>query len=718
MKTDQITPTEDSILTGANEIQKKAITTPGSLLLLAGAGSGKTKVLSSRVVWTLKKGHQKSSIMAVSFTNKSAKEMTARISKMLESEFPEFSPNNDSFSKKKQFSNTDGLTIGTFHSICHQMLRESAKKIGIDPSFHLVDDDDQKSIIKRIIAALNIKPTDMDDAGLDIKAVINFIGQTKAAGGAQSIPSSTSRMLISFYEAYDEVLSREGAMDFADLILKTNEALSQNIGSIRDHYRAKFKFLLVDEFQDTNPEQYKFLQLVKSNECELFAVGDDDQSIYAFRGADANNMHEFVNNMADGKIIRMEQNYRSTGHILDAANSVIDHNEGRIGKSLFTDAGKGHLVTVKGLETSDLEATIVANQIKALVDQKVEPNEIAVLYRSSAQAAAIEQALIKRAVPYVVYSGTRFFDRKEIKDVLSYLRLSANEKDDTAFVRSHNMPPRRLGPSYLERIRERSNQKDIPLMTATIELARESGLTQSGHDQKLWNFVNIIEECQISLTNIDGTDKPLGAYIKEVLEYSGLLDHYRNDIDKATNKKDKEDAENRVANLEQLVDLSQSFSDDCLQKKQTSAMLLDFMAMFTLEDGSKNSTNNKRAVVLSTIHSAKGLEFDHVYMVGVEENLLPHARSVNEDKTENNNLMVEEERRLMYVGMTRARKNLMVTFAEKRRQFGEVAETKPSVFITEIDSDACLIDNKTKLMLEAIDEKPSFRKQSFKPRKY
>lgn len=632
---------QDPILAGLNKEQYRAVTTPGSMLVLAGAGSGKTRVLSSRVAYNIRNGIPEDRILSVTFTNKAAREMRGRIAAMMGQDLP-------------------NLWVGTFHGICNQMLREFGRRIDVDPNFHILDTTDQAAMIKRILKEMSITTDDLKIRSESFASVVSGINKIKEDGG---LAPGAKGLIEEVYVKYLNTCKREGAMDFSDLLIKTNEALSGNVAGMRDHYRDRFQRILVDEFQDTNPEQFKWLSLIKSPEAELFAVGDDDQSIYAFRGADPASMSKFLSGSAAGNIIRLEQNYRSTGNILEAANGVIAQNEGRIGKTLRTDAGSGNKVNVCQFENDLQEANYIARQIKDLLNDGVPHHEVAVLYRSNFQSATLEKEMLKNGVPYVIHGGTRYFERQEVKDVVAYLRLSIKPNDNGAFARVVNLPPRGLGARSIAPIFDTANAAELSFMEVAIAEARATR-------GKIQGFTDLIEEIQIAMEMMDLPD-----WITYVIEVTGLEAMYAKE----------EDGESRVKNIGELVSLARRYVNEQVVKPANAAeAIADFLSTFTLEDAPPEDShqNRKKAVTLMTIHSSKGLEFEHVFLNGVEQGSIPHVNSLDEPGG------VEEERRLMYVAITRAKKQLTLSLSENRMIYGTIESREPSQFLEELPEHA------------------------------
>lgn len=658
----------DDLLAGLNPEQYKAVTTKGNMLVLAGAGSGKTKVLSTRIASLMQNDRvDQAAILAVTFTNKAAKEMRGRISKMC---------NNDPLK---------ALWVGTFHGICNQILREYGRKLGIDPNFHILDEADQQSMVKRLVKEMGITNDLLKNTyGETISGLCSKIMSIKESG--QEVRQDKSLLVEVFYK-YHDACRREGAMDFADLMLKVNRAMSNNTAGILDHYRDRFKYILVDEFQDTNPEQFKWLSFMKAPEAEIFAVGDDDQSIYSFRGADPAAMMKFLDKVAGGNIIRLETNYRSTSNILAAANGVINNNSGRIGKELRTPASSGSRIQVLEFESDHLESGFIAKTIKDLLAAGEAHHEIAILYRSNHQSSSLERAMLNHQVPYIIHGGTRFFERQEVKDVLAYIRLAYKNNDDNAFMRVVNNPPRGIGAKTIDPILEVASQESRPALDVAVDDA------YMNPNSKFKQFVDLITEIDVAMHKLTLPD-----FVEYVIERSGLLDMYK--------KGNESESESRLNNIGEIINLALRHMQDISSEPVNAYDALgEFLTTFTLEDAPEGShQNKKKAVTLMTIHASKGLEFNHVFINGVEEGQLPHKNNMETD------FGVEEERRLMYVAITRARKGLNICHSSTRRVYGQEEEREPSRFISEIPTAVC--DYR---FFEAAESRPAFGGQRPNP---
>ena len=616
-----------------NPEQLAAVTLPdGHALVLAGAGSGKTRVLTTRIAWLIKSERvSPGGVLAVTFTNKAAREMTMRLAAMLP-------------------VNPRGLWIGTFHGLSNRLLRTHHQEAGLPREFQILDTQDQLSAVKRVSRALNV-----DEDRFPPRELQYFIAGQKEEGlRPRDVPAADehARRMVELYAAYDEQCQREGVADFAELLLRSYELLKRN-ETLRGHYQQRFQHVLVDEFQDTNRLQYRWLKLFAAPQTGLFAVGDDDQSIYAFRGANVGNLAEFEKEFSRGRVIRLEQNYRSQGNILDAANALISNNRNRLGKNLWTSAGQGDPLRVFEAESDSDEARFVTEEVAALKRDGTRLSAIAVLYRSNAQSRVIEHALFGAGLPYRVYGGLRFFERAEIKHALAYLRLVATPADDNAFLRVANFPPRGIGTRTIEQLQDIAKQKGISLMESLDFSPKGS------------QFKKLIDEICKETANLS-----LQETIEHVTARSGLLEHYKNE---------REGAE-RIENLSELVNAAAAFTEEAreIESGADTSALTAFLTHAALEAGEHQAAEGQDALQLMTVHSAKGLEFDAVFLSGLEEGLFPHEQSVVERDG------LEEERRLAYVAITRARKRLYLSFAQTRMLHGQTRYSLPSRFLEEI----------------------------------
>ncbi len=631
-----------NIISPLNNAQRDAVTAPVQpLLVLAGAGSGKTRVLVHRIAWLIMT--EKASpfgILAVTFTNKAAAEMKGRIETLL-----------DQPSK--------GMWIGTFHSLAHRLLRRHYEQAKLPQTFQVIDSDDQYRIIKRILKSLNL-----DEARWPPRQAQWYINGQKDEGiRARYLPESADphqQQLQKIFKTYEELCERSGLVDFAELLLRAHELLRDN-ADVLWHYRERFKHVLVDEFQDTNTIQYAWLRLLAGEQNHLFVVGDDDQSIYGWRGAKIENIFSFQTDYTNHKVVRLEQNYRSTGNILKAANSLISNNSGRLGKDLWTEGPSGESITLYAAFNEQDEAYFVIEQIRKWVNEGQSRKDIAILYRSNAQSRQFEEKLMATAVPYRVYGGLRFFERSEIKNALAYLRLLSNPNDDPSFERIINIPTRGIGAKTLDDIRLQAQADNISMWQAAQKLGSKSG----GRTQNaLSNFTRLIFQLA---ENTKETE--LYEQVKLVIEQSGLI---------AFHQKEKGDkGEARVENLEELVNAARSFEYEEDNENELNELDL-FLAHASLEAGDAQGDAHEDCVQLMTLHSAKGLEFPKVFLVGFEEGLFPSQQSREDPER------LEEERRLCYVGMTRAMETLYMTYAESRRLYGKENYASPSRFIREI----------------------------------
>jgi len=620
-----------SLLEKLNPEQLAAVTLPDqSALILAGAGSGKTRVLTTRIAWLIQTGRVgPSGLLAVTFTNKAAREMLTRISAMLP-------------------INTRGMWVGTFHGLCNRFLRAHHRDAGLPQLFQILDSQDQLAAVKRVLKALRV-----DEERFPAREAQLFISSAKEEGRRArdiEVTDETTRRLAEIHAAYDEQCQREGVVDFSELLLRTFELLTRN-EILREHYRERFRHVLVDEFQDTNRLQYRWLKLLAGPRTVVFAVGDDDQSIYRFRGANVGNMAEFEHDFSVENVIRLEQNYRSQGHILAAANALIAHNRKRLGKNLWTAAGQGEPVRVYEAQSDGYEANWLTDEVQSLHREGLRFADIAVLYRSNAQSRIIEHALFSNGIAYRVYGGLRFFERMEIKHALAYLRLAANPDDDGAFLRVVNFPARGIGARSLEALQDAAKAGSVSLYRAAAQLTGKAGAA-------LGVFVRLVEELKAETQGL-----PLTETVEVMLERSGLVAHYRAERDGA----------DRVENLGELVNAAAAFTNEAEEQD-----LAAFLAHAALESGENQAAEGTDALQLMTVHSAKGLEFAAVFITGLEEGLFPHEQSVTEDDG------LEEERRLMYVAVTRARTRLYLSSAQTRMLHGQTRYNVVSRFIDEI----------------------------------
>jgi ATP-dependent DNA helicase UvrD/PcrA len=636
------------ILDGLNEAQREAVTAPpGPMLILAGAGSGKTRVLVHRMAWLIQvEDVSPFSVMAVTFTNKAAAEMRGRVEKL-------------------QGVSPSGMWVGTFHGIAHRLLRAHWKEANLPQQFQILDSDDQYRMIRRVLKSL-----ELDEAQWIPRQLQGFINARKDEGlRPQHVDTGADpirQQLVTVYSAYEAACKRAGVIDFAELLLRSLELIRDN-EELHKHYRQRFQHILVDEFQDTNEIQYAWIRLLAADKngrgAQLFVVGDDDQAIYGWRGAKVENILSFSHSNPNTLIIKLEQNYRSTGNILKAANGLINHNEERMGKSLWTDGDDGNPIQLYAAFNEQEEARYVIDRITEHVSNGNPREDIAVLYRSNAQSRVFEEQLMMQSIPYRVYGGLRFFERAEIRDALSYLRLLNNRNDDPAFERVVNQPTRGIGNKTVDTIRETARLADISMWQASLDLIANGSLTARAQNA-LNGFIQLVNKL-----NTESNGVELHEQFEHVIHASGLIDHYA--------KEKGEKAEARVENLEELVSAAKGF-----EYEQDDEAPLDNLTAFlthaALEAGEGQAEAWEDCVQLMTLHSAKGLEFPLVFMVGMEEGLFPHARSAEEEGR------LQEERRLCYVGITRAREQLVLSYAEQRRLYGKDMYPMPSSFIGEI----------------------------------
>lgn len=629
------------LLERLNPEQRAAVTLPAqSALILAGAGSGKTRVLTTRIAWLVSTGQvSPQGILAVTFTNKAAKEMLGRLSAMLP-------------------VNVRGMWIGTFHGLCNRLLRAHHRDAGLPATFQILDSQDQLSAVKRLLKILN-----WDDEKFPPRQLQSFINGAKEQGlRAADIDDSDgyNKKFIEFYQAYDDQCQREGVVDFGELLLRAVELLKRNT-ALRDHYRMRFRHILIDEFQDTNPLQYAWIKELSGEASAVFAVGDDDQSIYAFRGADVANMQHFEREFRVPNLIKLEQNYRSGGHILDAANAMIRNNAQRLGKNLWTEAGEGERLRILEAASDSLEAYWLIDEIRDLIGQGFSRSGIAILYRSNAQSRVIEHTLFNAGIAYRVFGGLRFFERAEIKHALAYLRLMENPHDDTSFLRVVNFPARGIGARSIEALQDRATQQGFSLYAAVPHLDGKAGTLLGG-------FTRMIESMRF-----EGQNLKLDELVGLVIEKSGLIAHYQSE----------KEGRDRVENLQELINAAAVFiseEGESITEDGEIKMppLVGFLTHASLEAGDNQAQEGQDAVQLMTVHSAKGLEFNAVFITGLEEGLFPHENSIAEANG------LEEERRLMYVAITRARQRLYLSLAQTRMLHGQTRYNMRSRFLDEL----------------------------------
>jgi len=632
-----------SILDPLNEAQREAVTAPGiPLLVLAGAGSGKTRVLVHRIAWLMQvEGVPATSLMAVTFTNKAAREMRGRIEEMLG-------------------ISTRGMWFGTFHGLAHRLLRAHHQDAGLPENFQVLDSDDQLRLVKRVMRELQV-----DESRWPPKQVQWFINSNKDEGlrpdHIEDNGDSFTSTMVSLYRAYEKQCRRSGLVDFAELLLRSHELWLQKPELCR-HYQSRFRHMLVDEFQDTNAVQYAWLRVLSGDQVPMTIVGDDDQSIYGWRGARIENIRQFQKDFSNSRVVRLEQNYRSTKTILGAANAVIAHNQGRLGKELWTDGEEGDPIDLYVAFNEQDEANYIADTIAAWAEQGNARSECAILYRSNAQSRVLEESLMRQGTPYRVYGGLRFYDRQEIRNALAYMRLVHYRFDDAAFERVVNLPTRGIGARTLAMVRERAALEGFSLWEATAALLRD-GVLKGKARTGLQGFLDLVEDL-----SVDVDSQPLHHLAERVVHDTGLRDFH--------GRERGEKGQARIENLDELIGATREYQVD-----EGVDPLSEFVAQAALDAGEAQADDDEDSVQLMTLHSAKGLEFPMVFLAGMEEGLFPHGMSAGEPGR------MEEERRLAYVGMTRAMQKLVLSYAESRRLYGQERFNAPSRFIREIPAD-------------------------------
>jgi DNA helicase-2/ATP-dependent DNA helicase PcrA len=637
------------ILDDLNDAQREAVTSsPGHMLVLAGAGSGKTRVLVHRLAWLIQVEHVSPlSTLAVTFTNKAAGEMRQRTQDLLE--VP-----------------TRPMWIGTFHSIAHRLLRMHWREAGLSENFQILDSDDQQRLIRRII-----REEGYDESQWPARQAQWFINARKDEGQRPGSIEHQDHPLtatwVHIYERYEAYCNRAGLVDFAELLLRAHE-LWLNDPQLLEHYRNRMQHILVDEFQDTNTIQYAWIRLLAGDSGKVFVVGDDDQSIYGWRGAKVENVRHFDRDFPDVQTVRLEQNYRSTGNILSAANALIAHNEGRMGKKLWTAGKDGAPIRVYAAFNEQEEARFVVNQIEQWIADGRRAEEAAIVYRTTAQSRLFEEYLMRHSVPYRVYGGLRFFERAEIKDALAYLRLLQNPNDDAAMERVINTPNRGIGQKTLATLRAQSRETGLPIWQASAA-AIEQGVLTGRAQSAVHAFMRLIADMQERMG-----EWTMGNQAQGVIDMSALVSHYE--------KEPREKMESRVENLRELVNACESFVLPAEDEEAGLSPLQSFLSRAALEAGETQGAEWDDCVQLMTLHSAKGLEFPLVFIAGMEDGLFPHQRSIQESGGR-----LEEERRLCYVGMTRAMEQLYLSYAEVRRMFGSESHSRPSRFLDELPAD-------------------------------
>ena len=642
------------ILDSLNEQQRNAVASPANnLLVLAGAGSGKTRVLVHRIAWLIEaEDVSPFSILAVTFTNKAAREMRGRIEELRQQP-------------------TGGMWVGTFHGLAHRLLRSHWKEAGLPEDFQILDADDQLRLIKRLLKTLRI-----DEEKWPAKQCQWYINSQKDEGfrshNIEHLDDDYTKTQLSIYKAYEDACNNGGMIDFGEILLRAHE-LWLNNPKVLSHYQKRFKFILVDEFQDTNSIQYAWVQVLAGANNRMMVVGDDDQSIYGWRGAKIENIQKFNVDFPDSDIVRLEQNYRSTANILNAANELIANNNGRLGKNLWTECDEGDPLSLYEAFNEQDEARFIVDRLQEWSNNGNLRKESAILYRSNAQSRELEDALLRVGMPYLIYGGHRFYERLEIKNALSYLRLVVNRNDDTAVERIINVPVRGIGGRTLDTIRNAARENGDSLWGSCVRCINESILSPRAANSVL-AFLELIDKLESGSSGMELHQKA-----EHVIIQSGLINHHE--------KEGGEKARSRIENLEELVNACSNFDAQELIADEdegidltSNSFLKAFLDQASLDAGDTQASENDDAVQLMTLHSAKGLEFPLVFLAGMEEGLFPHKMSMD------NIAGLEEERRLCYVGITRAKEKLYLSYAESRRLHGDVPLCRPSRFIKEIPS--------------------------------
>lgn len=669
------------LLDHLNDAQREAVSAPATnQLILAGAGSGKTRVLVHRIAWLIQVERVSPySILAVTFTNKAAREMRSRLDEL--------------FHQNNQHINSRAMWVGTFHGLAHRLLKAHWQDAKLPQNFQILDSDDQLRLIKRVYQALNI-----DENKWPHKQAQWYINEQKDEGRRPQHIQETGdpfvRTMLQIYRAYEDDCQRGGMVDFAEILLRAHE-LWLNKPHILEHYRQRFPFILVDEFQDTNSVQYAWLRVLAGKESCVTAVGDDDQSIYGWRGAKIENIQRFSQDFAGTQVYRLEQNYRSTGNILQAANAVIKHNAGRLGKELWTDGDKGEAISLYAAYNEQDEARFIVERIQSWLKQGNKRDSVAILYRSNAQSRVLEEALLREAIPYRIYGGLRFYDRLEIKNAIAYMRLISNRHDDAAFERVINTPTRGIGGKTVDDIRLFARDQGCSLWAATEQmLAHKVFAARAGN--AVQTFLNlIIKLAQDAFAFDDHGEAPaLDEIARMVIEDTGLLLFHQNE------KGEKGQA--RGENLQELITACRAF--DVEENDEGISPLQQFLDTAALDAGETQADEFEEAIQLMTLHSAKGLEFPLVFLAGVEEGLFPHKMSADDPDR------LEEERRLCYVGITRAMQKLFISYAETRRLYGNETFNAVSRFVKEIPP-ACIEEVRLKT---AVTRPVSFQRTASK----
>ncbi len=626
----------EQLLKSLNDQQLEAVNkTEGPLLVLAGAGTGKTKVLTSRIINIINSNlAYPSQILAVTFTNKAASEMKKRIAEIIGDQ-------------------VNNIWVGTFHAICAKILRRHPELVGLRSDFTIIDDDDQNRLLKQILNDFNI-----DTKQFAPKVYLNKISRLKDSLKTPALNDDLGLpKLKDVFETYQSRLRSMNSADFGDLIALNLEIFNRD-SEVLSYYQNKFRYVLIDEYQDTNNAQYQWLLRLSALNCNICCVGDDDQSIYSWRGADIANILRFEKDFADAKVIRLEQNYRSTSRILNSADSLISNNKERHGKTLWTDLGKGEKIQVFAYNDDRLEALITANKIKdAIANKKIKANEIAVLVRAGHQTRAFEEAFIQNNLPYRIIGGMKFYERMEVRDSIAYLRVCANFNDDLAMSRIVNVPKRGVGDSAVANFYKYSKENKIPLI-AVIKNSIANNELKGKSRESLTQLISIFEKFNQQITGENLANETLGNLAKKLLKEVGYLQMWESE--------NTLEAQGRIANIEEFINSLNDFSN-----------ITEFLEYVSLVEA-RDDKNLQEAVSVMTVHGSKGLEFDMVFLPGLEDGIFPSNKSIDERKG------VEEERRLMYVAITRAKKHLIMSFAKSRYIFGDVVNSMPSRFIKEL----------------------------------
>ena len=639
------------ILDKLNEDQRNAVTSDKQhLLVLAGAGSGKTRVLVHKIAWQVEAiGINSSAIMAVTFTNKAANEMRSRIESLLKA------PMLDSW-------------VGTFHGLSHKLLKRFHKEAGLSSGFTIIDSDDQLRIIKRIS-----KEIGLDEATWPARQsqwqINNWKDDGLRSNGIKVNGDFYTETVNKIYKEYEDISQRDHLVDFGELLLKSYETLV-NSKAVKTFFQTRFKSVLIDEFQDTNTIQYKWLQEIASKKTNITAVGDDDQSIYGWRGAKVEHVNSFTEDFKDTEVIRLEQNYRSTNVILNAANALIGNNKERLGKNLWTEKVDGEQIILYQAYNEQDEARFIADILKDWMNKGGAYSETAILYRSNAQSRAIEEALLRVSIPYRIYGGLRFYERLEIKNAIAYLKIIFNNSDNPSFERSISNPTRGVGEKTLAKIRNTAKQYNISYIKASAKLVDEGSISGRG-GAGLKDYLEFVAGCDLFIQ-----ENLLSELMELIIKETGLYAYHA--------KEPGEKGKTRTENLEELITATKNFEQSVTEKKSNKEIAESYLDIISLDSGDRQASEHDDAAQLMTMHSAKGLEFKLVLLTGLEESLFPHGRSMESAS------QLEEERRLCYVAITRAMEKLYITHAESRRLHGTDTFNPPSRFLREIPKD--LID--------------------------